>query len=242
MSDTSVPQATAPMSLPARMIGVLFSPRATFANVAEFPRWFWVLAISMVVLAAAQAIFLSTDVGREAMLDQQVAQMEGFGQTVNDEVYASLKRQAAFAPYIQATAILIFAPLFTLLFAGILFGVFSGALGGKASYKQVLAVLAHTSVLNVVQALFITPLNYARESMSSATSLGVFLPMLPEGSFLANVLGAIDLFILWSLALTAIGLSVLYRRRTTPIFISLAAVYAAIALAIAGVKAAMGGS
>ncbi|MCU0256647.1 MAG: YIP1 family protein, partial [Vicinamibacterales bacterium] len=131
---------------------------------------------------------------------------------------------------------------FTALFAGLLFGVFSGALGGQASFKQVFAVLAHTSVLSLLQALFVTPMNYARESLSSATSLGVFLPMLPEGSFLANFLGAIDLFILWSLALTAIGLAVLYRRKTAPIFISLVAAYAVIALAIAAVKAALGGS
>jgi uncharacterized membrane protein len=66
--------------------------------------------------------------------------------------------------------------------------------------------------------------------------------MLPEGSFLANFLGAIDLFILWSIGLTSIGLAVLYRRRTPPIFISLVVVYLVIALAIAAVKASLGGS
>ena len=244
MTSTMTPPAVAPtpLPLPARMLGVLTSPRETFANVAAFPRWFGVLALSMTIFAVAQGVFLSTPKGQAALLDQQVAQMEGFGMKVDDAAYAAMKRQAAYAPYIQGVAILLFAPLMTALFAGILFGVFSGALGGNATFRQVFAVLAHGSVLNLLQALFVVPLNYVRGSLSSPTSLGVFFPMLEEGSFLANVLGGLDLFILWSVALMAIGLSVLYRRKTTGIFVSLVAVYVVIVLAIAAVKAALGGS
>lgn len=241
MNTTPSPDA-APLPLLARVTGVLFSPRETFANVAAFPRWFGVMAVGLGAFALASVVFLSTPVGQQALLDQQVAQLEAFGRTVDDAMYGQLQQQVKFAPYIQGVSILLFAPLVTLVFAGVLFGVFSGMLGGQASFRQVFAVLAHTSVLNLVQALFITPLNYARESMSSATSLGVFLPMLPEGSFLSNFLGAIDLFILWSVALMSIGLAVLYRRRTAPIFVSLVIVYAVIALAIAAVKASLGGS
>ena len=244
MTDTATAtsQAASPMPLPARMMGVLFSPRETFANVAAYPRWFGVMAVSLGLFALATGVFLSTPVGQQASLDQQVSQMEGFGMTVSDQQYEQMKGQARYAPYIQGVAILLFAPVFTAVFAGVLFGVFSGMLGGQASFRQVFAVLAHTSVLNLVQALFVTPLNYFRGSLSSATSLGVFLPMLPEGSFLSNFLGVIDLFILWSVALTSIGLAVLYRRRTGPVFVSLVAVYAVIALAIAAVKASLGGS
>jgi hypothetical protein len=242
MTDSATLPAPAPMSLPARMFGVLFSPRETFASVARYPTWLGVLAVSLIVLAGANYLFLSTPVGQQASLDQQVAQIEGFGQTVDDAMYATLKERAKYSAAITAAAILLVSPIFTLLFAGLLFGIFSGVLGGQATYKQVLAVLAHTSVLNVVQALFVTPLNYVRETMSSATSLGVFLPMLPEGSFLSNFFGAIDLFILWSVAITAIGLSVLYKRRTMPVFLSLVLAYVVIALAIAAVKAALGGS
>jgi hypothetical protein len=230
------------MSLPARMIGVIVSPTATFANVAAYPKWFGVMAISLLVLAGANYAFLSTEVGQQASLDQQVAQIEGFGQRVDDAMYEQLKGRAKFGGAITAAAILVGSPIFTAIFAGLLFGIFSGVLGGQASFKQVFAMLAHTSVLSLLQGLFVTPLNYARESLSSATSLSVFLPMLPEGSFLSNFLGAIDLFILWSLALTSIGLAVLYRRKTAPIYVSLLVAYAAIALTIAAVKAALGGS
>ncbi len=242
MTDAEPAQTVAPLSLPARMLGVITSPSATFANVAAYPKWFGVLAISLLVLAAANYVFLSTPIGQQASLDQQVTQIEGFGQTVDDAMYEQLKGRMKYTAAISAVAILVASPVITVVFAAVLFGVFSGALGGHASFRQVFAVLAHTSVVSLLQAVFVTPLNYVRESLSSATSLGVFLPMLAEGSFLANVLGAIDLFVLWSLTLTAIGLAVLYRRRSTPIFISLAAAYVVIALGIAAVKAALGGS
>jgi uncharacterized membrane-anchored protein len=50
-----------------------------------------------------------------------------------------------------------------------------------------------------------------------------------------------DLFIVWWLIVLAIGLGVLYRRRTQPIAISLLAVYALIALSIATVMSRVGG-
>jgi hypothetical protein len=81
--------------------------------------------------------------------------------------------------------------------------------------------------------LFVTPLNYVRETMSSATNMAVFLPMLDESSFLARLLGTIDLFLIWWVFVLAIGLGVLYRRKTGPIAVGLYAVYGIIAVLIA---------
>ena len=78
--------------------------------------------------------------------------------------------------------------------------------------------------------------------MTSATNLAVLLPMLPEGSFMAKLAGMIDLFVLWWVFVLAIGLGVLYRRRTQPIAVSLFAVYAVIALAVAAVMSRLGGT
>ena len=85
-------------------------------------------------------------------------------------------------------------------------------LGGDATFKQVFAIVAHSGVVLAALSLFTTPLAYARESMSSATNLGVFLPFLDESSFLARLLGSIDLIFIWWMVSLAIGLGVLYRR------------------------------
>lgn len=236
----SVPGEPAPLSLPARLIGVLISPRETYRHIVAHPRWFGALAVTVLIIAAAYAVFLRTEVGQQATLDQQVAALEGFGQTVGDAQYEAMRRQAGMAWIITPVTILVMSPLMTAIFAGILYGVFGGLLGGEGRYKQVFTVLAHAGVVSVVQALFVMPLNYARGSMSSPTNLSVFLPMLEEGSFLASLLGAIDLFIVWWIVVAAIGLGVLYKRRTGPIAWSLLAVYLLIALVIAAVKSMLG--
>jgi hypothetical protein len=95
-------------------------------------------------------------------------------------------------------------------------------------------------VISALQSLLIWPFNYVRESASSPTNLSVFFPMLDEGSFLASMLGVIDLFILWWVIVLAIGLAVLYRRQTAPIAWSLIAVYGAIAVGVAVFKSVWG--
>jgi hypothetical protein len=69
--------------------------------------------------------------------------------------------------------------------------------------------------------------------VTSVTTFGGLLPMLPEKSFAANLLGMIDIIYIWYFIVLAIGLAVLYKRRTQPIAISLLSVYAVIVLGIA---------
>jgi hypothetical protein len=146
------------------------------------------------------------------------------------------------APYTTAGAIFVMSPIMTAVIAGILFAIFNAAMGGNATFKQVYAVVVHAGVIQALAQLFTGPLNYFRQSMTSATSLSVLLPMLPDGSFAARLAGMIDLFLIWWVVALAIGLAVLFRRRTQPIAISLFAVYAVIALGAAAVMSRLGGT
>jgi hypothetical protein len=238
---TARPAEGALPPLPARVVGVLTSPRATFARLAADPRWLGMLLLTMTVTIGATTWLLSTDSGQQALLDQQVATLESFGRVVSDEMYAAMQDRLPYAAYLQAGTLLVAMPLVTFAVAGLLFGVFSGLLGGDATYRQVLAIVTHAGAVSIVQQLFSAPLNYARESLSSPTNLSVFFPMLAEESFLAAVFGTIDLFIAWWIVILAIGLGVLYRRKTSGIATGLFAVYGVIALAIAAVKSALGG-
>ena len=108
-----------------------------------------------------------------------------------------MEQRLQWAPYFSAACTLVFVPLVMAIIAGIVLVVFNAVLGGDATFKQVYAIVVHSGFLVALQLLFVTPLNYVRESMSSATSLAVFFPMLDETSFLGMLLGAIDLFFIW---------------------------------------------
>ena len=240
MTKTVTPGASpARQSLPARVIGIITSPRATFESVVAHPRWFGVLALTLLVVAVCSALPVTTEEGRQAALEAQVSQMEAFGRQVSDEQYAAMEQGMRFAPYFAAGAALVGGPIMALIIAAILFAVFNAAMGGEASFKQLFSVLVHAGVISSLQQLFTGPLNYFRGSVTSATNLSVFLPMLDEDSFLASFLATIDIFLVWYVVVLAIGLAVLYRRRTRSIAIALFAVYACIALTVAIVKTSL---
>jgi hypothetical protein len=194
------------------------------------------------IIAGSTFAFLSTEVGQQAQIDRQIQQMESFGFPVTDQAIEGMERGAPFGRYIAAGFIVVFSPLMMAIMAGIGIVVFNALLGGEATFKQVYAIVVHSGFIGALQQVFVMPLNYARESMSSATSLGIFLPMVDDTSFLGRLAGGIDFFLIWSLISTAIGLGVLYRKRTAPIAWSLLAVYVIIILGIATVQVIRSGA
>jgi hypothetical protein len=232
----------APKSLPARILGVLFAPRATYADVAARPRWLGVWLFVVLVGAVGTYVFLSTDVGRNAMIDQQIETMRSFGMQMNDQAISRIEQGAErgkyFGPFFQIVTFTVMG----LVIAGIALAVFNAVLGGDGTFKQVFAVVVHSGLVLTLSQIFGLPLAYARERMTSATNLAVFFPFLDESSFAARVLGSVDLFILWWILSLAIGLGVLYKRRTTPIATTLIVIYVAIGVVIAAIKTAASGA
>jgi hypothetical protein len=238
MTSTATAAGSTPASksLLARIVGIVVSPKETFQSVVASPKWFGVLATTTLAAALFTALPLTTEAGRQSAIDKQVTQMQSFGVQVTDEMYQRMEQGAGRMPYMTGGSIIVISPIIGAIFAGIFFAIFNAALGGEASYKQVFTVGAHASVISVLGAVFGGLVNYFRQRMDSVTNLGSLLPMLPEKSFAANLLGAIDIFIIWWMIVLAIGLGVLYRRRTQPIAFALLGIYAVIAIVIAVFK------
>ncbi len=235
MVDTlSSPPASPPArGLAARVTGVLTSPRATYADVAARPRWFAMLIVVLVATIVPMVSLLSTGVGQRAAIDQQLQTLEAFGRTVSDAQYQQMERMAPYSAYFAAASQVIVLPLSALAIAGIALAIFKGALGADARFTQVFAVVLCSSVVTGLRALYSTPLNYARQSLSSQTNLAAVLPLFDENTFGSGLLGSIDVFLIWWIVNLAIGLGVLYKRRTAPIATTMLVVYGAIALTMA---------
>jgi hypothetical protein len=244
MSDVStVPRPEAARkSLAARLIGVIFSPGDTFRSIVAHPAWLGAMLAVVLVIGGGNFVLLSTEVGQQALLDQQIRSSEAWGRTVTAEQQEGMERMLPTMRYITLGTTLVLAPVITFALAGLLLAVFNAGLGGDATYKQVLAVVTHAGAVSIISTLFTLPLNYAKESLSGATNLAVFAPFLDEGSLAARFLGMIDLFLVWWVVVLAIGLAVLYRRRTTPVALSLLGAYVGIAAVIAVVMRAFAGS
>jgi hypothetical protein len=234
-------QPASPRTLFGRIAGVVTAPRAVYAEVVARPRWAGVFLVVAAVSAAGLLLFLSTATGQDALVEQQLQLADSFGIAVSDAGYAHLQQIAASAAWYGAAieVVALLAGLFVL--SAVAMAVFNGRLGGRATFRQLLAVVAHSGVILGLQQAVTLPLDYARQTLSSPFSLGALAPIFDDGSFPARLLGSIDLFRVWWLLSLATGLAVLYRRRPLRVAGALLAVYAVIALAIAALQASLSG-
>jgi hypothetical protein len=246
MSETTAPPVppAAPQgqSLVTRLIGVITSPRETYAALAAAPRWLGMAVVVILVVGACQMWFQSTAVGKQATLDEGIRRIESFGVKVSDQMYEETRKGIFNPPAwrigLSVAAMVIVPPIVWAVLAGLLFLVFGVLSGGRATFKQIYAVVVHSGVISTLGTVFLTPLNYFRQSLSSATNLGVFLPFLPESSFLGRLAGMVDLLLIWWLTNLAIGVAVTYKRKTGGVALVLFGVYAVIAIGYAAFMAA----
>ena len=236
MADTAAAVSTEPTpGLLTRVIGVLLSPRETYAAVAARPKWLGVLLLTIAIFAIGQGWFVSTEVGKDITMEQQVRAMESFGVTISDEMYAQMESRMAYAPYTTGGSMLVFLPISNAVVAGLLLLVFSMMLGGTGTFRQLFAIVSHSNVIVALQQLIVIPLSLAVGRLASA-NLAIFVPMLEEDAFLTLFLGAIDLFLVWWVINLAIGIGVLYKRKTGPIATTFLSLYVVIALILAFVR------
>jgi hypothetical protein len=220
------------MGLLARLLGVIVSPREAFAAVAARPKWLGAMAVVILVIGVSQFVLLSTEVGQDLALDQQVSAMEAFGVTISDEAYAAMEQRMEFARYSGPLITMIFTPIVTLISAGLMHLMFGLIGGGNGTYKQVYAISAHAGIVSSLQLVFTTVVTLAAGRPAGA-NLGVFVPTLDDTTFVYKFLSYIDLFYVWSTFITAVGLGVLYKRRTSPIATVLFGIYFVVAAIIA---------
>ena len=235
MAETAV---SAPVATPKgpnvvnRLLGVLFSPRATYAEIVARPRVLGAFVITIGIIAVTQGVFFATPVMQEVLLDQQVRMIESFGVTISDQMYAGIEQGVARAPYQTPISVAIIIPIVSAILAAMILGIWGMLLGGAGTFKQVYAILAHSGIIFAIQTLLTMPLSYVAGRISSAT-LDVFVPMVEETSFVARFLGAIDLFWIWWCISVAIGVGVLFKRKTGGVAMTFLGIYVCVALVLA---------
>ena len=223
MNQTAAPPAPA-QGLIARAIGIITSPKATYEAVVRSPRPFGILLLCAVIIGLAQTIPQLTERGRQAALELQVQQSERWsGKPVTDEQYRAMEQWMRIGAYIGGLFVLIGLTVWCLLQSAIYWAVFNALLGGTATFKQVLAVVNHSLVIGALGILISAPIQLYQGtlSMGGPFNFGALMPMLDEGSFLARFLGVVNVFTIWGSIVLAIGLGVLYRRKTANIAIAL---------------------
>lgn len=228
--------------LPARIVGIVRAPRRVLGHVAARRRWVDALLVGTIVSMASGVALLQTAVGRQALVDQLERTAAAFGQPVDDAQYARFQEMSQHGATYAVLRAIATGPVLALGSAAIVAGLFSGLLGGRAGYTQVLAVTSHAGLVLAARDVLGAPVSYARETLASPATLTMFAPMLDEASPLARFFGAIDLFVLWWIVLLAAGVSLLYGRPLARTVLAFIGAYVGVAVLLVIAMVVSGGT
>lgn len=206
MPESTVPSIEMPTKNPfARIVGVLFSPKATFEDINRKPDWLVPLIVVVLIALISSYVFLS----HADLLELVKAQIEKSGRPMppDEALQGSLK----ITPIISYGAVLIFVPVGSLVVAGILFVVFSFMLGVETTFKKVFSVNMYASMSGVVKSIIAIPILFVRQPTEFGnpadivrSNLGI---LFDSSQKVLLALGkSIDVFTIWYLVLLAMGM------------------------------------
>lgn len=218
-NDSSAP-ASAPAVPPAksaieRMIGVLFSPGETFADIARKPTFLLPLLLFTVVGYACTFMILPR-MDWDSVMAQQAEQMKKQRPNMSE---ADLEQAGKMGKAIGRVTAYI-APLLSLVWylvvALILFGAVR-VMGGEGTFKQAFSATLYAWMPLFLFSIILTVVVVARgtiDPMTMATAVKsnpAFLVDMKEQPVLFALLSSLDVFTIWTIVLLIFGFSALSK-------------------------------
>jgi hypothetical protein len=211
------PQPQQKISSFGRIVGVLFSPKATFEDIVRTPTWVLPSVVFVVLSLVASAIFVQRVDWRDVMT-QQMEKDPRAAQLSAEQKEQRVEMGAKLAPvfgYVGGAVAPAFIMIATCL---IMWGAYSLLGGISTGFGQSFAITAHACMTSLVSTpiflliIFLKPKGTIDIENPIATNLGAFLP---EGTskVLMTLCKQIDVFTIWILLLIAIGFAAVNPRK-----------------------------
>lgn len=245
MTTEEAPPSTAPARRPepalARLVGVFVAPSRTFAAIAQRPTWILPVAVAAGLALPLSELILSRMNWRAVMS----ARMAGSAHKLTDaQMDGIVERMRGLSWMWDVFAVL--APvLVTLVVAGALWAACQ-AFGWEVRFPQSLGITAHAFFPATLASAALLVVLWNRDTIDPETvgdllhtNLG-FLVDARSDRVLHGLLGSLDLFALWSMALMVLGLSAAARASRARVAALVASLWALFVLGKAGIAAFRG--
>lgn len=200
-----------------RVLGALFSPRATFQSIANKPSWLvpvlLVVALNLVLVAS-----FSHRVGWRPTIEKQLEGNARFTQLSPQQQERQINLALRLAPMELYVGALLGTPIVLLILAAVFLGAFNVIFGTSINFSQSFAVNAYAGMAGAVKILLAILIVWVRPPQGVdiqhlvMSNVGAFLP---AGSPLWQTTPAslVDVFALWSIVLMAIGYAAASGKR-----------------------------
>jgi hypothetical protein len=217
-SQASAAQPQASISPFGRVIGVFFSPKATFEDIVRKPSWILPAAIILLLSLAAVAALNQHFNWREYMV-QQMEKNSRTAQLSPEDKEKQVEGGVKFAPIAAYVSALLLPVLGILVISLVLMAAYNLMAGAGVNFSTSLAVVSHSLVpaavigtFLFVLVLFLKPVGMFDLENPVATNLAVLLPE-DSAKWLVALAKNMDLLELWKLLLLAIGFAAVNSRK-----------------------------
>jgi hypothetical protein len=214
MNETTVQAgAEAQKGFLGRVVGVFFSPSETFEDVRRRPTILLPMIVLFVLMAVIFYVIFPAQVADNAVRVEKNPAFQSLSEEQREQQVAfmtgGIARMASAVG--GPAAILVFTLFFALLYWGL-----GHLLGGEPTYKAVLSMLLFIGMLNPVAHFAVkAPLMLAKKTMIGVTfGPAMFLPDLEITSMTFTALALLDLFNIWGVVVTGIGIARVARIST----------------------------
>jgi hypothetical protein len=204
------------MSEPGRLAGVFFEPGTVFADLAERPRFVWPIVI-MMLLGLAFSYAISNRVGWDQTIRQTLTNNPRTADLTPAQKEQAIARGAQVAGVIGWVGAIVGPPIFILIVAGILTGLFNALLGTDLKFAQMFSITAYAMLIRGLYSILIIVIMYLKppedfDLRFNPFSIGGYLDRSETPKWLMSLLTSLDLFSIWVVVLLAIGFSVAAKK------------------------------
>ncbi len=213
MATASMPAPDA-QSQPAispigRIVGVFFSPKATFEDIVRKPSW--VLPVVLLTLfSIGVTIVINQRVDWRQFMSQQIEKNPRSANLSAEQKEQQIEGGAKFTPIVTWVIGLCGPILFALVVALAMWGAYNLLAGANTNFGTSFAITSHAALTGLVSSLlfilvlYLKPPGTVDMDNPVATNLAVLLPD-DSAKWLIALLKSIDVFTFWTLILLAIG-------------------------------------
>lgn len=221
VTTAAVPEAPQSMGAFARVIGALFSPRATFQDIARKPSWLIPLLVLIILSMSITAIF-GHRVGWRAFMEKQNSQsrrtQQQMAQMTPEQREHMVQMQVKIAPIAGYIGAIVGFPIVALVISAIFMGVFNATSSASLDFKTSFGVVTHSympfaipSLLGIL-ILYLKPPDTVDLQNLVSSNVGALLsksaPMWQQSTGTS-----LDVFTFWVLGLMAFGYSVVRPKK-----------------------------
>lgn len=211
------PAPQTPVNHFGRIIGVFFSPKATFESIAQQPSWILPVVLAMVV-GAVVAFALNQKVDWRDVASKRIEASPRAAQLTPEQKEQQLTMSAKISPAVAWGIGLCWPILQAVVVGAAMLFAFNLIGGAGTKFSNAMGIVAHAYVPWLLYSLLFVVVLYLKEPGTLdlenpvATNVGAFLPEKAPAALMS--LGkSIDVFSIWTLFLISLGFTAVNSRK-----------------------------